>query len=224
MNEPKKFLFDNFIIDMPRKKSSINEDVLVSNDDMDLSVDNEVVLTDAVEQEASFSTEEVAKQIEEAKAEAYNQALLDAQTKFDSQEMQLFNMVNVKLAELLKNDDSGDKELQLNIKKIAALILEKLVPTIIKDEANNIIEQFLEQNFDAFKLEKKLSIYLNPENVSNIGEVIGRLADKNDFEGKISIIKDNNLSVGDCKVLWEYGGVSIEQNKIKEKIEEIIVD
>ncbi len=219
MAELKKFLFDNFIIEPQKKESFIQNDVFEAPQ-KDFVVET-IAQTPVLE--TSVSAKELEEKVQKAANDGYNKGLLKAQETEQKQEHLLMQAISSNMQQLLKAEDNGiNQEYQKHVQNMGLLILEKLVPTLQKKEAFNIIEEFLTQNFQNFKVEKKLSIHLNPQNINEVGKVIENLAHQHDFEGKISIIKDTSISELDCKVLWNYGGVSLNQEDNKKAIQEII--
>lgn len=214
MAEVKKFLFDNFTIDGPKKEKSIPQTTNID------PIEEQDTPPKVVEK--TFSEAEVEEKLKSAEIIFYQSGFNEAKEKSDKEQILLLKTINAQLKELLITDDNLDKEYEKNFSEFGTILLEKLIPTLEKQEAQNIIVEFLTTNFKNFKAEKKLSIYLNSANIKNLGETISNLADKNDFEGKISIIKDDSLSLSDCKVLWAHGGVDRDMVQNTKTIEEII--
>ena len=67
-----------------------------------------------------------------------------------------------------------------------------------------------------------MSFYFNPETIKDIQETIGKLANSNDFEGKISLHKDSSLGMADCRIEWENGGVELNNDKTLEKLDNLL--
>ena len=106
----------------------------------------------------------------------------------------------------------------------ALAAVRKLLPGLEKQTAEAEINAFLSANFANFRSQSALVFSFNPEAVSAAAEIIARLANKNDFEGKISIHKDSALGISDCRVEWGEGGVERNTHKTLEKIEDLLDD
>lgn len=210
MTQLKKFLFDNFVIDAPRKKekSEINEMI------------EENIVVEVEKTEVFYSQDELDSKIEEAKKNSYKQGFEACKQEEDNTIRHLLENIGQNLESLLKSDDNVAMKFEQQFLELGIEILHKLVPTLKEQESTNIIKQFLKDNFVNFSKEKKLSFYLNPDKINEIGEEIGKLANKFDFEGKISIHKDSNLAFCDCRIEWDSGGLmkdsTITQNNIEE--------
>ena len=92
----------------------------------------------------------------------------------------------------------------------------------MEENAVALVDKFLQDNFNNFKYNEKLSFYINPDIISYIQDSIVKLANSNDFEGKISIHKDSSLERCACRVEWENGGVEYSPDKQLEQIGQML--
>ena len=51
---------------------------------------------------------------------------------------------------------------------------------------------------------------------------LGKLAEQNDFEGKIAVHKDNSLGLSDCKIEWKDGRIERRAEDFIDKVEDLI--
>ena len=84
------------------------------------------------------------------------------------------------------------------------------------------VKNFLAENFANFSSQETLSFSFNPEIIPQVADSIGRLAEQNDFEGKISVHKDISLGLSDCRVEWKSGGVERKTSSFINKIKNIV--
>ncbi len=224
MAELKKFMFDNFIISPIQKEEAVDQSVFQASQDEFVIATQEPVAENKQNPipQTTINQQELEDKVQKAANDGYHKGLLKAQEAEEKKEHTLMQAISSQLLQLLKSDDGQKAQQQQETQKLCSIIIEKLVPTLQKNEAKKIIETFLEENFQNFKTEKKLAIHLNPNNIKEVGEIVAKLAHQNDFEGKISIIKDETISELDCKVLWSYGGVALNQEDNKKAIQEII--
>lgn len=78
-------------------------------------------------------------------------------------------------------------------------------------------QPFLSVNFPNFRREASLSFTFNPEVVAKVSEIIAKLANANDFEGKISLHKDASMAPGDCRIEWKTAALSAAAIKCLKK-------
>ena len=67
-----------------------------------------------------------------------------------------------------------------------------------------------------------MSFYINPDIISYVQESIIKLANSNDFEGKIAIHKDSVLERCSCRVEWDNGGVEYTPCQQLEQVEQML--
>lgn len=217
-----KFQFDNFIVDddnllhLPQEEETLPEE-----EPEIIEPETEVIPEAEVEEIVSYSEEEVAEKEKAAEQKGYEQGFKAAQEGLGAQNNRLLEEINNRLLMLAAN--VGDKEQQLENQalELAREAVVKLVPVIEKEKAEALVAEFLNKNFKNFKQEVKLSFYFNPEMIKPMQETIARLANSNDFEGKISLHKDAALALADCRIEWENGGVERSGDKTLKNVEEI---
>ena len=85
-----------------------------------------------------------------------------------------------------------------------------------------MIKKFLEDNFKNFSQESKLSFYFNSAVIAQAQQILANLARKYDFEGKITLHKDDSLGKSDCRVEWENGGVERNSSGLQAEVKELL--
>ena len=130
--------------------------------------------------------------------------------------------INSKLLSLLAEQDNSYRQDEQNALKFALGLVRKLLPNLEADVAKEEVEAFLSDNFAKFKGEKSLSFSFNPKMAANIAPLLSKLAEKNDFEGKIAVHKDINLGLSDCAVEWKNGGVTRSTEQILDNVENLL--
>ena len=114
------------------------------------------------------------------------------------------------------------KSLEKNILMEKISMIEKILPTMERKTAEKEIKNFLAENFANFSSQEALSFSFNPDMLSHVSDSIRRLAEQNDFEGKISVHKDISLGLSDCRVEWKSGGVERKTSSFINKIKNIV--
>ena len=244
-----KFQFDNFILDednqpyvedwenshieveeetAPQEKEEIavitpEEEIpeeKTSSEDMDSQPEQEE--PEVIEEIVTYREEEVAEKEEQAHAKGYEEGYNQAKSEILSEQNKLLEEINAKLMLLSSEMEKREEESERKVIELAQNMVEKIFPTIEQEQSEIMVKNFLLENFPSFKNEEKLSFYFHPDIINKIQEEIARLANINDFEGKISLHKDANLSYSDCRVEWENGGVERNSRKMLDNINKII--
>ncbi len=210
MAEFKKFMFDNFVIEEHEEK--VEEAVEVAEPSVPDNVPEpepeveeiqEAVYEEVVEPEPepepvkTYTEEELAEQVQIAEHNGYEKGFKSSQSGIDEAVANVLNEINSRLLQLITEEETQKSEMEKQSLDLVLSIVRKLVPSLLSDEAKNIVNKFIADNFNNFKNESKLSFYIHPDIISYVQENIAKLANRHDFEGKIALHKDNSLGVSD---------------------------
>ena len=250
MVEYPKFMFDNFVLDDDTRPTSVlaeaPEEIELPSAETAIQPpadDAHVVEAEAMPEpepepepipepepleaepeqvEPSFSEAEVAQKVQAAETEAYQKGLDEAKQSEEAAANALLLKIDAALSQSLSTMEQAKQQLAEGFRAMAKQMLTTLVPTLQAEQASGIIEKFLEENFYNFSQEVKLSFYFNPALIMQAQAILGRLAHKNDFEGKITLHKDSALELGDCRVEWSNGGVEYSNEGMRRAAEELL--
>lgn len=220
MSEIKKYLFDNFVVEDDKKKEPEEVDVEV--------VEEPDPEPEEVKQEEvpviTYTEEEVEEKLQQTKTEAYQKGVISAQEGIEAVNANLLNDINNKLENLFKDNCALRTELEKQFAEMGKLLIQKVIPPLEDEYAEKIISDFIKDNFNNIKDESKLSFFLNPEAIAYAQDVIGKLASAADFEGKISLHKDDSLAKSDVRIEWENGGVECNSKNLINKVTSLLDD
>lgn len=242
MAEYQKFMFDNFVIECDEEECVAEPLVVPEDEDISVvSLDTiEEVVEESFDTEVNEEREETAEiVIEEPKAPTYTQeemdmAVLTAEEKgfakgkelalndIEQQKQSTILQIEEQLKHLIISQEENTNLLENSALEIALAAVEKILPSLEHDVAKKEIEAFLMDNFSKFRRENNLAFCFNPNMAAEIAPILSKLANKHDYEGKISVHKDINLGLSDCKVEWKNGGVERNITKLKDKIKGLI--
>lgn len=234
MAEFKKFMFDNFIVEEPEEK--VEEEAvevvetpvpeIVPEPEPEVEDVQEAAYEEVVEPEPepvkTYTEEELAEQIRIAEQNGYEKGFKSSQCSMDAASANVLNEINSRLLQLVTDEQKQNSEMEKQSLDLVLSIVRKLVPSLLSDEAKNIVNKFIADNFNNFKNESKLSFYIHPDIISCVQENIAKLANRHDFEGKIALHKDNSLGISDCRIEWENGGVERNAGHLADKIEAML--
>ncbi len=241
-----KFMFDNFVIACEDEKASPSDNAgpvtEVADTQTPEPVPEELPVEEAEKIEtvaepepapepeplsppaATFSQDELDAAVKQAEERGYENGFRAAFGDFEKQRLDLLQEMNTRLQELFAGEKEQERRAEREALSLAAAAVGKLFPSLEKKHARDEVKKFLEENFADFGKEASLSFSLNPEMAGAAAEIISKLADKNDFEGKIAIHKNAALGMSDCLVEWTNGGVERNSHKTLEKIEDLLDD
>lgn len=241
MAQYQKYMFDNFVI-------SCNDEECVA-EPLDIEEETEETLAEEeIKQEAeevesqeekgtevlakkeesekqkdpSYSQSELDAAVKSAEEQGYEKGFNSATTELQKAEAAALEEINTRLVALLSGEIENKREAEASALKFAVELVRKLLPNLEAEVAKQEVEAFLSDNFSKFRGEKNLSFSFHPDMAAEIAPQLSKLAEKNDFEGKISVHKDINLNLSDCRVEWRNGGVERNTENVLEKVENIL--
>jgi flagellar assembly protein FliH len=160
--------------------------------------------------------------VKSAEQQGYEKGVMSAQSGMEAKAANSLAEISTKLNGISAEADGVNKELEEQFVTMSKKILQQLIPVLTGEHAAEIVNKFIKDNFNNFRQEKKLSFYLNPDIIQYVQDNISKLAAANDFEGKISLHKDENLGLSDCRIEWENGGVESNTKSLLNKVENLL--
>ena len=156
--------------------------------------------------------------LEEGREAAWQEAMVS----IEKQNSDTLNAIDSSLKELLTRSQDASQTAFTTALDFAMAVCRKIVPTISEKNAIEEIQGLLEKNFHFLKEEPKISLRLNPFLADKVKPVLTDLIKKESYAGKISVIRDNTLPVGDCLVEWKNGGLQRNAQDVLNQTEELI--
>lgn len=183
---------------------------------------------------AIYTEEQATQMVAEAEQKAHAQGHAEGhaqgheqgfQEAMDSIEKAIGDVESV-IAEKLDQIDEQQKRANAKINEdaihVALGVIRKLAPAWSKQyqlvEIEDIIRQCLANLFDA----PKVMIKVNPELEKQLVEVVQRIADSRGFSGKVVVVGEPDVAVGDCMVSWGDGTAVRDSARVWSEINGII--
>ena len=198
------------------------EEVIVEDIKQDAMPYNHKNEPEIEENLAVYTEEEFREALEEAEKNAFNKGITEAQNSSLEKQNVLLEDIKNQLMTIFASLEDKKTDIEKSSVNFAISLVTKLLPTLERDMAEKEVKNFLAENFANFSSQEALSFSFNPEIISQIADSIGRLAEQNDFEGKISVHKDASLGLSDCRVEWKSGGVERSTSSVLNKVKNIV--
>lgn len=106
--------------------------------------------------------------------------------------------------------------------KIAVTAAKKAIPVISAKHGTEEIEAVVKECMSHISTEPKVMVKTATESVETLKASIEKIVELSAFEGKIAIVSDENMAIGDCAIEWSNGGLEKNFEKLWENIEGII--
>ncbi len=231
-------MFDNFVISDEEPRKYVPETVVESAEaeepvaeeaepaeDETVEVEfaeAEPVVAESEIKEVSFSQEELDNAVRAAEEQSYEKGYNAAVSEHEKAEAVLLDNINNRLVTILSDVGANNAEQEQNALRFAVALVRKLLPQLEGEVAVREVETFIRENFKNFAKEESLSFRFNPGIIGDIAPKLSRLAEKNDFEGKIAIHKDDSLGLSDCRIEWLNGGVEKNAAHAISQVEDLL--
>ena len=239
MAKYQKYLFDNFVVDNSKEKKTemkievveeiaaepvveVEQDIAAEAETIIETPQPEPVVQEPIAVEPSFSQDELNAAVKLAEETAYEKGFHAAADDEARRQNILLEDIKNQLMTIFAGLEQKTADIESSSLKFAVELVRKILPTLEKERAEAEVKNFLNENFANFATQEILSFAFNPETISLIAGSIGRLAEQNDFEGKIAVHKDAALGPSDCRVEWKSGGVERNTTRTLDKVESLI--
>lgn len=239
MAKYQKYLFDNFVVDNSKEKKTemkievveeiaaepvveVEQDIAAEAETIIETPQPEPVVQEPIAVEPSFSQDELNAAVKLAEETAYEKGFHAAADDEARRQNILLEDIKNQLMTIFAGLEQKTADIESSSLKFAVELVRKILPTLEKERAEAEVKNFLNENFANFATQEILSFAFNPETISLIAGSIGRLAEQNDFEGKIAVHKDAALGPSDCRVEWKSGGVERNTTRTLNKVESLI--
>ncbi len=196
--------------------------VPIENNDSEFVAYDYVKEPETEENLAVYTEEEFQEAMVKAEEVAYNRGLEEAKNSSLEKQNILLEDIKNQLMTIFTSLDDKKTDMEKDTLNFSVNLVRKILPTLEKERAEKEVKNFLAENFANFSSQEALSFSFNPDTISKVADSIGRLAEQNDFEGKISVHKDVSLGPSDCRVEWKSGGVERKSSNVLDKVTNLI--
>ena len=163
---------------------------------------------------------------EQGFAEGHKQGFDEAHQQIMASLEKAVGDVESEIAEKLAQIDEQQKRANAKINEdaihVALGVIRKLAPAWSKQyqmtEIEDIVRQCLANLFEA----PKVMIKVNPELETEVGAAAQRIADSRGFSGKVVVVGEPDVAMGDCQVSWGDGTAVRDSARIWSEINAII--
>lgn len=184
-----------------------------------ISVEEEIIVP-----QKTYTEEELNEMIAKAKEDAYAKGLLSSEQNEIAKQNELLESIKTQLTSMFITITSKEEEQEIDNLRFLAASLRKVFPALEKKQALPEIKKFIEDNFSQITTQKSLAFFFAPDMVKQFASIIQKVAEHHDYEGKISVHKDDSLSMSDCRIEWKDGYVERSIDKILEKMDDLLIN
>ena len=155
---------------------------------------------------------------EEGKRSAWNEAM-ESLEKHNSDAL---DSIDSSLKNLFDSMEQNAQYAFSTAVEFALAVCKKALPALNEANALTEIRALLEKNLHFLKDEQKISLRLNSALAEQIKPILTELIKKEAYHGKLAVVRDDSLPVGDCRVEWKNGGLEKNLQDVLNHTEELV--
>jgi flagellar assembly protein FliH len=174
----------------------------------------------------TLSEDSIKAMLDTARAEGYAQGLGDGEQSVVSQAAKSLTAsaqaIGQKAAQLIGVIDKMEKELRADAVKLASSVGRKLATHSITRQPETELEQLLEECLVSLENTPHLVIRCHPQLVEKLQEIATPLVTASGYSGRLIVMGDPDIPLGDGRMEWADGGLVRDSNQINERIDDNI--
>ncbi len=211
----KKFLFDNDFglpAEPPPSRESLPKEVEIAEPEAD-PIEPEIPQIDEAEIER-------ARQAAYAEGEAAGRQA--ERSDMEAQSLAVLSTCEAKLSRLLEQQEREAESVSSDAVAIARAAIKKLFPNFAERGALDEVEALIATCMGRLKGEPRIVIRLCDEMLDTVKERLGKIAQKNGFQGKVVLLAEEELGPGDVLIEWADGGAERDSGRLLADIDQIL--
>lgn len=183
--------------------------------DLDLNV--------SAEKSISVSEQEMAAQLKQVEQEAYAKGLAHGEASVTSKAAKALSSAATNLAnhthKIIKEADESRTLLLADATLLAVSTARKLATNLLAREPLAEIEVLLKDCLSTLESVPHLVIRCHPELADGVQELAEQQMSTSGFSGRLIVMGEPEIALGDAKFEWVEGGLVRDINKISEEID-----
>jgi len=169
---------------------------------------------------------EIAQKIADAEARAYragyDAAQHEARVESDRRSALALEEIGLALRGIATRFSGIEARMETEAVDVAVAVARKLCTELIAREPLGEITALVADCFAHLVSTPHLVVRINDTLYEAAREKIERLAKQSGFEGRLVILAEPGIAIGDCRIEWADGGVVLDRAAIEAKISELV--
>ncbi|MGB5904756.1 MAG: FliH/SctL family protein [Xanthobacteraceae bacterium] len=176
--------------------------------------------------ERAATPAEIAARVAQAEAQAYRSGFdagqRESHVESERRIAASFQQISGSIAAIAAQFAEIESRLQTEAVDVAVATARKLSGALIEAEPLTEITELVSDCFKHLVSTPHLVIRINDELYEQARDTFERMAKQSGFAGRLIVLAEPELAVGDCKIEWADGGVVREAAAIDAKITELV--
>ncbi|CCQ73049.1 FliH/SctL family protein [Magnetospira sp. QH-2] len=170
----------------------------------------------------TFSEEELAEARREGEAEGYKRGVGETQEGLDARMTVSLEQLAEHVKALFEEERNTVEEAMRDAVAVAAAIAVKMFPGLNRTHGIDEIIHLVADTLDRLREEPKVIIRIAEEKSDDLVDRIEELAEGIGFEGRLTVLTDETMTIGDCRIEWAEGGAERNSGEMWREIDEIV--
>ena len=151
------------------------------------------------------------EQIDALKKEAYDSGMAAGQKMTGDEKtnkgLALLTSIDNRMASLTETMQAMHAQQDAKARQVAMSIARKIMPDLASKNGMQEIEAMLSAAISEMLHEPRLVVRVNESEFDGINTKVQDIASKKAYAGKVVVLADAEIAVGDCRVEWADGGM-----------------
>jgi flagellar assembly protein FliH len=217
MSGTEKFMFDTIFDELEPIMPEIAEEELHSTDGEELL--EEVPVEEVI---PTFSEEELNAARQEGFVNGKEQGMSESLAGIEKSTGDTLNIISNNLTKLFADQNQANQEISDDATALSLAIVRKFFPSLNEqsalDEVTSTVVKLLNRLID----EPRILIKANATISEDLAERLTRHFEEKGFNGNLSVIADEDVTMGDCKLEWSNGTAERNLSALMGEIDDII--
>ncbi|MGJ8529137.1 hypothetical protein [Maritalea sp.] len=165
---------------------------------------------------------DIERMISQAREQGYNEGLQEGQNSVQSQTSQQVaaaaEQVAASGAQFLQVLDQAQQHHLAQSTKLAASVGHKLASTLIEQTPTPEISALIEDCLSSLGKTAHLVVRCNEQLSDEVKPIVEQFASQAGFEGRLIIMGEPDIGMGDCRVEWSDGGIARNFDNLAQEI------
>ena len=170
----------------------------------------DVDFTDRADRKAepTITLAEHAVKVAEAETAAHRRGYAEAQSEAERRVAGALERIAVKLVETAEALRAIEARLECEAVEVAVAVARKLAPALITREPFAEISALASDCFREFVSSPHIVVRVSDALYAGAREKLGEIARARNFDGRLVVLAEPDIALGDCRVEWADGGVN----------------
>lgn len=170
----------------------------------------------------TFSEEDMNAAREEAFAQGHEQGMVTAMETIEARLADVLEILPPHFAEVVRRQNEANDTLVANGMQVAVAVMRKMFPALARRAGESEVVKVVEDSVRRLIEESKVVLRVHPDLVDPVSKQLQPIIARVGAEGKLVILGDAGIVLGDCRLEWDGGGAERDSERLWREIDEVI--